>query len=45
MHGLTNLKPETCRDVHKPQVINLRNFFILLVDLFELEADNIFEGM
>jgi len=28
--------PETCRAVHKRQVINLRNFCIQVVDLFEL---------
>jgi hypothetical protein len=28
--------PETCRAVHKRQVINMRNFCIWLVDLFEM---------
>jgi hypothetical protein len=31
--------PETCRAVHKLQVINLRNCCIKLIDLFELNDD------
>jgi hypothetical protein len=31
--------PETCRAANKRQVINLRNCFIWLVDLFELYND------
>jgi hypothetical protein len=31
--------PETCWAVHKRQVINLRNFCIWLVDLFEMCGD------
>jgi hypothetical protein len=29
--------PETCRAVHKRQVINLRDYCIWLVNLFELQ--------
>jgi hypothetical protein len=32
--------PETCRAVHKRQVINFRNCCICLVDLYELLVDN-----
>jgi hypothetical protein len=38
-HVLSVLTPETCWVVNKRQVINLRNCYIKLVDLFDMYDD------